>query len=87
MPRHQVRCPPDPAMVAGFERIREQLDVPPAFPLEVEDAVDRVLAAGPTVPPGSPTMVRDPPDHPIVAIDTPGSRGHQQAHAPQPNPA
>lgn len=68
-------------MLAGFARIREQLDVPVAFPAEVEAAVDAVVAAGPRIPDGAPTSVRDALDIPFVAIDPPGSQDLDQAFA------
>lgn len=71
-------------MVAGFRRIREQLDVPPAFPVEVEEAVDEVLQAGPKPPAGSAGTRRDARDIPFVAIDPPGSRDLDQAFAAEP---
>jgi hypothetical protein len=52
-------------MVAGFERIREQLDVPAHFPPDVESEVDDVVASGPRTPSGSPFRWGCP-DHPTL---------------------
>ncbi|MEZ5247395.1 MAG: RNB domain-containing ribonuclease [Acidimicrobiales bacterium] len=81
MPSQAVRCPPDPAMVSGFRRIREQLDIPPAFPTHVEQAAADACQAGPGIPPGASGSVRDARDIPLVAIDPPGSRDLDQAFA------
>lgn len=68
-------------MVAGFRRIRDQLGVPVAFPAEVEAAALATRAAGPRIPPGADTAVRDATEIPFVAIDPPGSRDLDQAFA------
>ncbi|GJM36741.1 MAG: ribonuclease R [Acidimicrobiales bacterium] len=73
-------------MLAGFARIREQLDIPASFPAEVETAVDAVVATGPTIPAGSPTAVRDALDIPFAAIDPPGSLDLDQAFAAEERP-
>lgn len=71
-------------MIAGFDRIREQLDVPVAFPDEVEAAVGDVLSVGPTIPPGAPNSIVDRRDIPFAAIDPPGSLDLDQAFAAEP---
>ena len=68
-------------MVAGFRRIRDQLDIPAGFPSEVEAAAERARATGPVVPPGAKDRVRDARDLPLVAIDPPGSHDLDQAFA------
>lgn len=86
MPRRVVRCPPDPEMVAGFERIRRELGVPSGFPPEVEQAADDAARRGPRVPDGAPSEVVDRRDLPLVAIDPHGSRDLDQAFAAQRRP-
>lgn len=81
MPRAVVRCPPDPEMVAGFESIRTELDVPPAFPDDVELEAAEAAARGPAVPDGAGDAVRDARDIAFIAIDPPGSRDLDQAFA------
>lgn len=81
MPRQFVRCPPDPEMVAGFDRIREQLDVPLGFAPHVAQAAEDSRSAGPQLPPGAPDAVRDARHIPFVAIDPPGSRDLDQTFA------
>jgi exoribonuclease R len=71
-------------MVEGFHRIREQLDVPPAFPAAVEEAAEAARQAGPGVPPGAADSIRDARGIPLVAIDPPGSRDLDQAFAAEP---
>ncbi|MEQ8839983.1 MAG: RNB domain-containing ribonuclease [Acidimicrobiales bacterium] len=85
MPSRVVHCPPDPAVVAGFRRIRDQLDVPAAFSPDVVAAADRSRAAGPQIPPGASNAVRNATDIPFVAIDPPGSRDLDQAFAAEPH--
>jgi exoribonuclease R len=68
-------------MVAGFQRIRDQLDVPAFFTEEVVAAADAARRSGPQLPPGAPDSVRDARDIPFVAIDPPGSRDLDQAFA------
>lgn len=68
-------------MVAGFRRIRDQLDIPAEFPADVEAAAERARATGPVVPPGAKDRVRDARELPLVAIDPPGSRDLDQAFA------
>lgn len=84
MPPRFVRCPPDPEMVAGFRRIRDQLDIPAEFAPDVEEAAGAAAAAGPQIPPGANSQVRDARDIPFVAIDPPGSRDLDQAFAAEP---
>jgi len=81
VPRQIVRCPPDAEIVAGFERIREQMDVPVAFSDEVEAEADAARVHGPQIPPGASSHVRDAREIPLVAIDPPGSRDLDQAFA------
>lgn len=68
-------------MVAGFQRIRDQLEVPVAFPPEVAEAADRARRLGPVIPPGASETVRDARHIRFVAIDPPGSRDLDQAYA------
>lgn len=84
MPRHLVRCPPDPEMVAGFQRIRDELDVPDAFGAEIAAAAAAARDTGPRIPPGASDRVRDAREIPFVAIDPPGSRDLDQAFAAEP---
>lgn len=81
MPRSFVRCPPDPEMVAGFRRIRDELDVPDGFPEDVLVEAERVASRGPQPPPGAVDSVRDARRLPLVAIDPEGSRDLDQAFA------
>lgn len=81
MPRSPVRCPPDPAIVAGFERIRRQLAIPAHFPAAVLDEAEAAAAAGPRVPDGAHHDVRDARDIPFIAIDPVGSTDLDQAFA------
>ena len=81
VPRNLLRCSPDSEMVAGFRRIRDELDVPASFSAEVEDAAAAATATGPRTPDGSSTEVRDVRHIPFVAIDPPGSRDLDQAFA------
>ena len=71
-------------MVAGFRRIRDQLDVPPSFSDDVEAAASAARTAGPQIPPGAAASVRDARTIPFVAIDPPGSRDLDQAFAAEP---
>jgi exoribonuclease R len=68
-------------MLSGFRRIRDQLDVPPAFPAEVEQAAVTAADLGPQIPDGAAADVRDARDIPFVAIDPPGSLDLDQAFA------
>jgi exoribonuclease R len=81
VPSRVVRCPPDPGIVEGFHRIREQLDVPTAFPAPVAAAAEEARSRGPQMPPGAPSSVRDARHIPLVAIDPPGARDLDQAFA------
>lgn len=81
MPSRVVRCPPEPAIVEGFRRIRAQLDVPLAFPEPVVSAAEEARSHGPRLPPGAPPTVRDARHIPFVAIDPPGARDLDQAFA------
>lgn len=71
-------------MVAGFQRIRTQLEVPDGFTAEVLEEATASAAQGPTLPPGAPNSVRDARNIPFVAIDPPGSRDLDQAFAAEP---
>jgi len=69
-------------LIAGFEKIREELDVPEDFPTEVRKQSVRMAERGPQLPPGAGGMkVVDRRDIPFVAIDPPGSRDLDQAFA------
>lgn len=81
MPRQPVRCPPDPEIIAGFDRIRERLDIPPTFPAAVLHEAEQAAAAGPQIPAGAATEVVDARDIPFVAIDPEGSTDLDQAFA------
>ena len=81
MPRQPVRCPPDPEIVAGFERIRDRLEIPAEFPDEVLREAEEAAAAGPRIPDGAATEIRDARDIPFVAIDPQGSTDLDQAFA------
>lgn len=66
-------------MVAGFDRIRTELNVPTAFPdMVLQTAADSV-ATGPQIPPGADSSVVDARDLPFIAIDPPGSTDLDQA--------
>jgi len=71
-------------MIAGFERIREQLDVPTEFAAEVENAAEAARNAGPQNPSGAPASIIDRRDIPFVAVDPPGSMDLDQAFAAEP---
>lgn len=81
MPRQPVRCPPDPQIIAGFERIRRRLEIPAEFPAAVLEEADRAAADGPRIPDGAASDVRDARDIPFVAIDPDGSTDLDQAFA------
>ncbi len=83
MPRQPVRCPPDPEIVAGFERIRERLKIPAEFPQDVLQEAKEAAAAGPQVPDSAAANIRDARDIPFVAIDPAGSTDLDQAFAAQ----
>ncbi|MDX1691910.1 MAG: RNB domain-containing ribonuclease [Acidimicrobiia bacterium] len=76
MPHQTVHVPPDLEFLAGFERIREQFDVPESFP-------DEVLAAAQTTVPEDHERI-DRRDLDLVAIDPPGSADLDQAYAAEP---
>lgn len=84
MPRQFVRCPPEPSFVAGFERIRDELDIPPAFPAPVLDAADDAVRRGPLIPPGADPSTRDCRDLELIAIDPAGSTDLDQAFGAEP---
>ena len=79
MPRQCVHCPPESSIVAGFRRIRDQLDVPASFSDEVLQAATDAVMAGPRIPPGAHDKVIDARDIDFVAIDPPGSTDLDQA--------
>jgi exoribonuclease R len=67
-------------LVDDFARVRADLDVPAAFPPDVQAEADAVAARGPRLPPG----VRDAPrrdarDLDLVTVDPAGSRDLDQA--------
>ena len=66
-------------MVDGFETIREQFDVPPAFAPDVLAAAEASVTAGPQIPPGASSRVVDARDLPFVSIDPAGSTDLDQA--------
>ncbi|MDH3753966.1 MAG: RNB domain-containing ribonuclease [Acidimicrobiia bacterium] len=73
-------CPPDHTLVAGFDRIRADLEVPDSFPPAVEREADEVSRRGPELPPDADD--RERVDHrgiELVSIDPPGSRDIDQA--------
>src|SRR5689334_22502700 len=61
------------ALAAGFDRIREELQVPDAFPPDAE-----AEAAAAAVPPAGPDRI-DRRDLELITIDPPGSRDLDQA--------
>ncbi len=81
MPSVPLRVPlAEPPFAAAFARVREELEVPPGFPPEVEAEARAVAERGPVLPPGVPAIDRvDARDVPFVAIDPPGSRDLDQA--------
>ncbi|MDG1410446.1 MAG: RNB domain-containing ribonuclease [Acidimicrobiales bacterium] len=79
MPRPIVRCRPDPVMIAGFDRIRSELNIPTVFPDAVLQAATDAVVAGPQIPPGAASTVIDARDIPFIAIDPPGSTDLDQA--------
>ena len=68
-------------MLAGFRRIRDQLDVPATFPDNVEEEAAASATQGPVIPDGAPDEVLDARHIPFVAIDPPGSLDLDQAYA------
>jgi exoribonuclease R len=71
MPARRIRVAPAEAMREGFEAVRREARVPPAFPAEVEAEAQRAAAAGA----GGGERV----DVPFITIDPPGSRDLDQA--------
>jgi exoribonuclease R len=68
-------------LVDDFARVRADLDVPVAFPPEVEAEADAVAARGPVLPPGVPDASRrDARDLELVTVDPAGSRDLDQAY-------
>ncbi len=72
-------CPPDEVLLAGFQRVRDELDVPTGFRPEVLAEAEAAAAAGPTLPPGADTEPTDRRELELVSIDPPGSRDLDQA--------
>lgn len=80
MPRLPLRCRiAGVRFEEGFERIREQLDVPDRFPEAVLQEAAEASRRGPVVPPGFTGSVRDATDIEFVAIDPEGSTDLDQA--------
>ncbi len=79
MPHQFFRCPPDPGMIAGFNKIRDQLHVPSAFPQTVLEESAAAVAAGPQIPPGADSRVIDARNIAFFAIDPDGSTDLDQA--------
>ena len=73
MPSLQLRTPRE--VEVGFQRIRDELQVPPEFPPEVEAAAGDAASAGPL----EPAAYRDATDIELVTIDPAGSRDLDQA--------
>ena len=69
--------PDAPDLAAGLARIREELDIPSAFPPEVEAAA----AAAAASPAAAPAERDDKRDLPLVTLDPPGARDLDQAFA------
>ncbi len=72
-------CPPDELLLAGFQRVRDELDVPSGFPAEVLAEAEAAGRAGPTLPPGVDAEPTDRRELELVSIDPPGSRDLDQA--------
>ena len=82
MPRRPLRCDlSDPRLEHGFARVRQELDVPEAFPDAVIAEAEESAAVGPMMPPGANDDVRDALHIPFAAIDPPGSTDLDQAYA------
>ena len=68
------------ALADDFARVRADLDVPSAFPPDVDAEAAAVAARGPQLPPGAPDAGRlDLRDLELVTIDPAGSRDLDQA--------
>lgn len=83
MPRQPVCYPPDPEIVAGFERIRERLEIPAEFPQDVLQEATEAAAVGAQVPDSAAAKIRDVRDIPFIAIGPAGSTDLDQAFAAQ----
>jgi len=78
----------DAKLEAGFDRIREELDVPIGFDDEVREQADTAAARGPQLPPGAGgTKITDRRDLPLITVDPPGSIDLDQAFAAEPHAA
>jgi exoribonuclease R len=76
MPVAPLRVEPAAAaLAAGLERIREELEIPAAFPPEAEEEARSAARRGPPPDPGR----RDRTGLRLVTIDPPGSRDLDQA--------
>ncbi|HLM18362.1 MAG TPA: RNB domain-containing ribonuclease, partial [Acidimicrobiia bacterium] len=68
------------ALADDFARVRADLDVPTAFPADVDAEANAVTARGPKLPPGVPDVARlDARDLELVTVDPSGSRDLDQA--------
>ena len=65
----------------GFDRVRDELDVPDRFPDAVLEEARRSALQGPVIPPGSSSTVRDATDIDLVSIDPAGSSDLDQAYS------
>ena len=75
-----VPCQPDHELAAGFQRVRDELNIPSSFAPEVLAEAVAVDQRGPVTPPGVPAdEPRDMRDIEFIAIDPPGSRDIDQA--------
>ncbi len=72
-------CPPDDALLVGFQRVRDELEVPSEFPPDVLAEAAAAAASGPTPPPGAHGEPTDRRELELVSIDPPGSRDLDQA--------
>ena len=70
--RIHVQAPPETALESGIEAIKHELELPLAFPPDVETAATRA-AANPRLP------VEDRSDIAFVTIDPPGAMDLDQA--------
>lgn len=76
MPVAPLRVEPSAAsLAAGLERIRDELEIPGAFPPEVEEEAQNAARRGPSSRPGR----HDRTALGLVTIDPPGSRDLDQA--------
>lgn len=81
MPALPLRLPPSAASLAGgLARIREELDIPAAFPADAEREAERAAREAPA----HAATLPDRRDAELVTIDPPGSRDLDQALAIEP---